>query len=82
MTSERQVRLRLEHRTISDAACNPRDALSYPGITIERVENDDVVEQTWIPLGTAPDYADDEALIAAWHAAVQWSRSYTDSHPT
>ncbi|WP_410575390.1 hypothetical protein [Amycolatopsis sp. cmx-4-61] len=41
-----------------------------------------MVEQTWIPLGPAPTYADDEALLTAWHAALSWSHSQTDTPST
>lgn len=81
MTSQRQVRLRLESRTVTAAPGDRGEELHYAGIAIQRLVDGDVVEQTWVPLGTAPTYADDEALIAEWHAAVLWSGSRAHTQP-
>ena len=58
------------------------EELRYPGITIHCLDDGTMVEETWIPLGTDPTYADDEALLTAWHAALSWSRSRTDTPST
>jgi hypothetical protein len=79
MTGERQVRLRLGTRAVSVPAGHSREVLEYAGVTVLRVEDGESVEQTWVPVGTCPSYADDEALIAAWHAALQWTRTPTDA---
>ncbi|MCR6485001.1 hypothetical protein M8542_19410 [Amycolatopsis sp. OK19-0408] len=79
MTGERQVRLRLGTRAVSVPAEHGREVLEYPGVTVLRVEDGEPVEHTWVPIGTCPSYADDEALIAAWHAALRWSRAPTDA---
>jgi hypothetical protein len=78
----RHVRLRHDVRTVSVVADRTREELRYPGITIQYIDDDAVVEQTWIPLGPAPTYADDEALLTAWHAALRWSHSSTDTPST
>lgn len=79
MTGERQVRLRLGTRAVSVPAGHGREVLEYAGVTVVRVEDGEPVEQAWVPVGTCPSYADDEALIAAWHAALQWTKSSTDA---
>lgn len=79
MTGERQVRLRLGTRAVSVATERGREVVEYAGVTVLRVEDGEYVEQTWVPVGPCPSYADDEALIAAWHAAVRWSRSPSDA---
>jgi len=79
MTGEREVRLRLGTRAVSVPAGHGREVVEYAGVTVLRVEDGTPVEQAWIPVGACPSYADDEALIAAWHAAVVWSRSPTDA---
>ena len=78
MTGERQVRLRSGTRTVSVPAANGPELVRYAGVTVLRIEDGDLAGQTWIPVGAAPSYADDEALIAAWHAALRWSRAHTD----
>ncbi|WP_410671692.1 hypothetical protein [Amycolatopsis sp. cmx-4-68] len=79
MTGERQVRLRLGTRAVSIPAGKGREEVRYAGVSVLRVEDGDLVEQTWVPVGTAPTYADDEALIAAWHSALRWSHSRSDA---
>lgn len=79
MTGQRQVRLQLGTRAVSVPAGHGREVLEYAGVTVLRVEDGESVERTWVPVGTCPTYADDEALIAAWHAALRWSRSPTDA---
>ncbi|MEV7094016.1 hypothetical protein AB0M80_14395 [Amycolatopsis sp. NPDC051045] len=78
----RQVRLQHDVRIVSVVAGHTPEELRYSGITIHCIDGGAVVEQTWIPLGTDPTYADDEALLTAWHAALSWSRSPTDTPST
>ena len=73
--AEREVRLQLGTRAVSVPAGHGREVLEYAGVTVVRVEDGAPVEQAWVPVGTAPSYADDEALIATWHAALKWSQS-------
>jgi hypothetical protein len=80
--ADRQVRLQHDVRIVSVAAGPTPEELRYSGITIHRIDDGAVVEQTWIPLGTVPTYADDEALLTAWHAALNWSRSPSDTPST
>ncbi|WIX93251.1 hypothetical protein [Amycolatopsis sp. DG1A-15b] len=80
--ADRQVRLRHDVRIVSVAAGHTSEEFRYCGITIHCIDDGAVVEQTWIPLGTAPTYADDEALLTAWHTALNWSRSPADTPPT
>ncbi|SFI57814.1 hypothetical protein SAMN04489731_111230 [Amycolatopsis regifaucium] len=54
-------------------AVDDRAALSYPGIAVIRRRHGEVVDRTWLPVGEEPTFADDEALIAALHAAWRWS---------
>lgn len=75
MTGERQVRLQLGTRAVSVPAGHGREVLEYAGVTVLRVEDGEPVEQAWVPVGTCPSFADDEALIAAWHDALQWTRT-------
>ncbi|WP_328456461.1 MULTISPECIES: hypothetical protein [unclassified Amycolatopsis] len=83
MTGERQVRLRLGTRAVSAPAeigreVVKREVVKYAGITVQRVEDGELVEQTWIPVGEAPTFADDEALIAEWHQALRWTQARAD----
>ncbi|MEU0529139.1 hypothetical protein [Amycolatopsis tolypomycina] len=78
----RQVRLHHDVRVVSIVAGHTREELRYPGITIDRIDDGAVVGQTWTPQGSAPTHADDEALLTAWHAALRWSRSPTDTPST
>jgi hypothetical protein len=78
VTDERQVRLRLDTREVSVPAGHGPEVVRYTGVTVERVDGGDLVEQAWIPAGPAPTYADDEALIAAWHDALRWSGTRAD----
>jgi len=73
MTVERQVRLFLSNRAVPSPAKDSQEVARYAGIAVLRVEDGEVIEPTWIPVGTTPSYADDEILIAAWHVALQWS---------
>jgi type I site-specific restriction endonuclease len=66
-------------RTVSVTIDNTREDLQYAGVTNQRLENDDLVKQTWVPLGTAPTYADDDALVDAWHTALRWSHAHTQA---
>ena len=73
MTSERRVLVRADARTVAVTINDARAGFQYAGITIQRLENGKAVGQTWVPTGAAPTYADDEALVDAWHAALRWS---------
>ncbi|MGW5742055.1 hypothetical protein [Amycolatopsis sp. NPDC003861] len=78
----RQVRLHHDVRIVSIVVDRTREELRYPGITIQCIDDGAVVEQTWIPLGVAATDADDEALLTAWHVALRWSQSPTDTPST
>jgi hypothetical protein len=78
VTGDRQIRLRPGTRTASVPAGHGREVVRYTGIAVTRVEDGEPVEQTWVPVGPAPTHTDDEALIAAWHEALLWSRPPTD----
>ncbi|WIV60730.1 hypothetical protein [Amycolatopsis nalaikhensis] len=69
MKLDRHVRLHASSRTIRIGD----EVLRYAGVTVLRVENGKLIGQSWVPLGANPSYADDEALVATWHAALQWS---------
>ncbi|MEU4524596.1 hypothetical protein AB0F52_38475 [Amycolatopsis sp. NPDC024027] len=73
MTGERRVLVQAETRAVSATIDGAHAGFQYAGVTIQRLENSDVVEQTWVPVGASPTYADDEALVDAWHAALEWS---------
>jgi hypothetical protein len=73
----RRVQLRLESRRTRVDDEPAVDDLRYLGVTVERLVSDRVVDETWVPCGEEPSCADDEALIAAWHAALRWSWSTT-----
>ncbi|GAB3148195.1 hypothetical protein GCM10027258_42860 [Amycolatopsis stemonae] len=79
MTGERKVRLQLGTRAVSVPAGHGHEVLEYAGVTVLRVEDGEPAGQAWIPVGQCPSFADDEALIAAWHEAVVWSRSPSDA---
>ncbi|MFG1647328.1 hypothetical protein ACGFMK_44210 [Amycolatopsis sp. NPDC049252] len=78
MTDERQVRLRLGTRAVSAPAEFGREVVQYTGITVQRVEAGELVDQTWVPVGATPTFADDEALIAEWHQALRWTQARAD----
>ncbi|WP_326957592.1 hypothetical protein [Amycolatopsis sp. NBC_01286] len=73
--SERQVRLVVTSREVSISAEPEGEVLRYTGICVVHVEDGRPVEQTWVPLGATPGFADDEALIATWRAALQWRQA-------
>ncbi|WP_328442748.1 hypothetical protein [Amycolatopsis sp. NBC_00438] len=75
MTGERRVRLVVSSREVSISAEPDSEVLRYPGISVVRVQDGQPVTQTWVPLGTLPSFADDETLIAAWRAALQWRQA-------
>lgn len=75
MTGERQVELVVASREISVSAEPDSEVLRYPGICVVREEGGEPVEQTWVPLGASPGFADDEVLIATWRAALQWRQA-------
>ncbi|GAA3542416.1 hypothetical protein GCM10022222_27590 [Amycolatopsis ultiminotia] len=67
-TPGRRVRVCLQHRQVRiDGA-----ALSYPGVLIRSYDNDELVAQHWIPLGTDPSEEDDERFIEELHRALRW----------
>ncbi|WP_414938462.1 hypothetical protein [Amycolatopsis sp. cmx-11-51] len=70
MSAERVVQLRWESRQVAAG----HSALSYSGIAVVRHHDGEVVDRTWVPIGDEPTFDDDEALIAALHAAWRWSR--------
>ncbi|MCR6490666.1 hypothetical protein M8542_48500 [Amycolatopsis sp. OK19-0408] len=72
MSGRRQVRLRLETRVVPVLDDGPA-TVEYDGISILCFEDDRLVGTTWVPVGDDPSYADDDALLAAWHAALRWS---------
>jgi hypothetical protein len=72
---ERQVGLVVASREVSISAEPDSEVLRYAGICVVREEGEEPVEQTWVPLGASPSFADDEALIATWHAALQWRQA-------
>ncbi|SFW85208.1 hypothetical protein [Amycolatopsis australiensis] len=80
MTGERQVRLQLGTRAVSVPAGHGHEILEYAGVTVERVEDGEPVDRTWVPVGSCPTYADDEALIQAWHEALRWSDGRVTRH--
>jgi hypothetical protein len=73
MTGERRVLAQADARAVSVTIDDAHAGFQYAGVTIQRLENSDVVEQTCVPLGAAPTYADDEALVDALHTALRWS---------
>jgi len=73
MTGERRVLVQADTCAVSVTIDGAHAEFQYAGIAIQRLGNSDVVGQTWVPLGAAPTYADDEALVDAWHAALRWS---------
>jgi diaminopimelate decarboxylase len=81
VTSQRQVQLVSACHTVTTSSEPGSEAVGYSGITVARIEDDVTVEQTWVPLGACPSFADDEALITAWQAALTWSRDQTRTHP-
>ncbi|WET77263.1 hypothetical protein P3102_24610 [Amycolatopsis sp. QT-25] len=70
MSADRVVQLRWEFRHVAE---DGRTALSYPGIAVIRRRLGEIVDRTWVPVGEEPTFADDEALIAALHAAWRWT---------
>ncbi len=75
MRDERRVQLRWQPRTVVlDGPHGPVDTVVYPGIALTRHHRGHVAGELWLPVGDAePTTADDEALIAALHAAWRWS---------
>ncbi|WP_134663978.1 hypothetical protein [Amycolatopsis sp. CFH S0078] len=57
----------------------PGAAFVYPGVTLTRYENGEIVGTVWLPLGDAPTEADDELLIAHLHAALLWSHGHDEA---
>ncbi|WIX85681.1 hypothetical protein [Amycolatopsis sp. DG1A-15b] len=75
MGTDRQVLLHASSRAVHIDS----EVLRYSGVTVQRVENGEMVGQSWIPLGADPSYADDETLVATWHAALRWSQISDDA---
>ncbi|WP_284744144.1 hypothetical protein [Amycolatopsis sp. RTGN1] len=73
MTGERRVLVRADTRTVSVTIDDAHAEFQYAGVTVQRLENSDVVEQIWVLLGASPTYADDEALVDALHSALRWN---------
>jgi hypothetical protein len=73
----RQVRLCLSSRSVLLAAADGSShTCSYLGMSLRHHLDGRLAGQVWIPQGEAPDFADDEALIAALRTALIWeSRS-------
>ncbi|MFJ8911555.1 hypothetical protein [Amycolatopsis sp. NPDC102389] len=71
MSADRVVQLRWEPRRV---AGDGGAALCYPGISMIRRDEGEIVGRTWVPVGEEPTFADDEALIAALHAAWCWTK--------
>ncbi|KFU78377.1 hypothetical protein [Amycolatopsis lurida] len=71
MSPDRVVQLRWEPRHVAD---DGGATLSYPGISVVRTRQGEVVDRVWVPVGEEPTFADDEALIAALRAAWCWTR--------
>ncbi|MFJ7216551.1 hypothetical protein [Amycolatopsis sp. NPDC098790] len=69
------MRLVVTSREVSISAEPDGEVLRYAGISVVHVEDGEPVEQTWVPLGASPTFADDEALIATWRAALQWRQA-------
>lgn len=64
------------NRTVAVDDVNGRaETLSYPGIALLHHHGDRLVGEVWLPVGDAPTFADDEALIAALRTAWSWSRT-------
>ncbi|UMO99693.1 hypothetical protein [Amycolatopsis sp. EV170708-02-1] len=72
MSADRVVQLHWEPLRVADD--DGHAALSYPGISVVRRDEGEIVDRTWIPVGEEPTFADDEALITALHAAWRWAR--------
>ncbi|MFD5244053.1 hypothetical protein ACFWIW_05905 [Amycolatopsis sp. NPDC058340] len=72
MSTDRVVQLHWEPRHVADGG--GRAALSYPGISVVRRDEGEIVGHTWIPVGEEPTFADDEALITALHDAWRWAK--------
>ncbi|MGY6658675.1 hypothetical protein ACXIZN_41605 [Amycolatopsis sp. TRM77291] len=75
MRSDRIVQVRLLNKTVAVDDVNGRaETLTHPGVALLHHHGDRLVSEVWLPVGEAPSYADDEALIAALRAAWSWSR--------
>jgi hypothetical protein len=69
----RQVRLCLTTRSVLLAAADGSShTCSHPGISLRRHFDGLPAGHVWIPQGETPDFADDEALIAALRTALLW----------
>jgi hypothetical protein len=76
----RQVRLCSTSRSVRVTTTDgSSDTCSQPGMSLRRHLDGRPAGQVWVPQGDPPDFADDEALIAAlrgaliWEAAAVWS---------
>lgn len=61
------TRLIPRHRRICYPTMNRRE-WRVTGECVVREEGGEPVQQTWVPLGASPGFADDEALIMTWRA--------------
>jgi hypothetical protein len=69
----RQVRLCLSSRSVLLAAADGAfHTCSHPGVSLRRHLDGRPAGQVWVPQGETPDFADDEALIAALRTALIW----------
>jgi len=72
MTGKRYVEVREQSRQVpGDAATG--EMLSYTGVSITYYCCGQVASRTWLPAGSEPSVADDEALIKALRHAVIWN---------
>ncbi|MGW4064662.1 hypothetical protein ACWEGE_40680 [Amycolatopsis sp. NPDC004747] len=73
MNDQRQVLVRAEsrHVVVSDLDGDP-ETLTYPGVTLTRVNAGIPDEGLWLPMGDRPSEVDDETLIEALRAAFLW----------
>ncbi|MBE1496290.1 hypothetical protein H4696_003390 [Amycolatopsis lexingtonensis] len=86
----RRVLVQVEHRTatLSESSASPGDSqpshrvdeLYYPGILVSHLQDGVVDHEMWLPMGETPTLADEEALIAALHAAMRWNRGELPEH--
>ena len=51
VTGERQVRLQLDARAVIVPPKDSHDLMRHAGITVMCVEDGEIIEQTWIPVG-------------------------------
>jgi hypothetical protein len=52
----------------------PEYHLSCAGILVSHLQDGVVDHEVWLPMGEAPTFADNEALVAALRTAMRWNR--------